>query len=247
MALDYRTRIYEKYASVFKGDNVEFNTEAAERYGAAFSRYLVGWLPEKKDAAILDLACGSGRMLYLLKQKGYTNLAGVDLSAEQVALARQITDNVAEGDIFGFLAAGKNKYDLIFAQDIIEHVSKDDALNLLDACHAALVPGGRLILSTPNAESPACNFRRYGDFTHEICFTPPALGKIMELTGFEQVASREDGPYCHGVISGIRVLLWEVLRGAIMFYNLVEVGHTGSKICTRDFLISAIKPSKTKS
>ena len=242
--MDYKKRIYKQYASSCKGDGEVFDEKAARRYVAAFSHYLQGWLPTQKDSTILDLACGSGRTLFLLKEKGYSNISGMDISAQQVALARQVTNDVTEGNVLGFLGKTKNKYNLIFAQDIIEHLAKNEVFDILDACHAALSPGGRLILSTPNAESPMCGTRRWGDFTHEIGFTPQALSQILDITGFQQVASREMGPYCHGVISGIRTILWKGLRRIVMFYNMVEIGHRGSGIYTRDFLISVIKPVK---
>jgi len=241
--LDYQERIYKQYASVCRGCSEVFDEQEATRSMAAFSRYLAGWLPAAKNANILDLACGSGKTLFFLRENGYTNISGVDISAEQVALARQVTSDVTEGDILEFLGNTSCKYDLIIAQDIVEHLGKNQVFEMLDACHTSLTPGGRLILSSPNAESPMFGSRRYGDFTHGICFTPAALSQVLEIAGFEEASFREIGPYCHGVISGIRALSWAVLRRLLMAYNLVELGHVGSGIFTRDFLICVIKPS----
>ncbi len=244
--MGYRKRIYDQYATVCKGERSEFDEIGAGRYAEAFSRYLRGWLPEQRNEKILDLACGSGKTLFLLKEKGYTSISGVDISAEQVALARQVTSDVSEGDVLGFLEKRDANYGLIIAQDIVEHLTKDELFDLLDGCYRALMPGGRLILSSPNGESPMCGFRRYGDFTHEVCFTPPALGHVLVIVGFEQAASREIGPYCHGIMSGVRTVLWWMLRRVLMLWHLVEIGHTGSGVCTRDFLISAVKPNEAK-
>jgi|SaaInl7_200m_RNA_FD_contig_71_298498_length_1446_multi_6_in_0_out_0_2 SAM-dependent methyltransferase len=240
--MNYRERIYERYSSVCKKTGSVFSETEARKYADVYSRRLDGWLPQQKDAKILDLGCGSGRMLFFLSKAGYSYVSGVDFSEEQVLLARQVTDNVAQGDFFEFIRGKIEEYDLILAQNIIEHLSKDGAFELLDSCLRALRPGGRLILSTPNAESPMFSSRRYGDFTHEICFTPPMLGQILEIVGFEGIALREMGPYCHGLISGIRRFLWSLIRRLIQLYNLVEVGHSASGVYTRDFLISGVKP-----
>ena len=86
---DYRTRIFDRYASRFGNVKPVFDAAAADRLGKAYDHYLRGWLPESKDAAIVDLACGSGDLLRFFKQRGYTNIHGVDVSPEQVELARQ--------------------------------------------------------------------------------------------------------------------------------------------------------------
>mgnify|MGYP003647639721 CR=1 FL=1 len=242
--MDYQKRIYEQYASVCRSSGGVFNEKEAMRYAAGFSRYFDGWLPPEKNANILDLACGSGRTLYFLKKKGYSNICGVDISEEQVALARQVTNNVTVGNVLEFLTGKQSKYDLIFAQDIVEHLTKNEVFDMLEACQNALAPGGRLILSSPNAESPMFGFRRYGDFTHEICITPSAVSHVLKIVGFDQVTFREIGPYSHGIVSGIRTVLWAILRWFLKLYNLIEIGHPGSGICTRDFLISAVKPSR---
>ena len=246
ISLRYLKRIYDQYASVCKGNCEVFDTAGARRYTAAFSRYFRDWLPAQRDVKILDLACGSGRTLFLLKEMGYSSITGVDISAEQVTLARQVTSNVSQGDVLGFLDGSNAAYGLIIAQDIVEHLTKDELFDLLDACFAALAPGGRLILSSPNAESPMFAYRRYGDPTHEICFTPPALAHVLTIVGFGQISSREIGPHCHGGVSCARSILWWMLRRLVMFWNLVEIGNAGSGVYTRDFLISAVKPRKAK-
>ena len=75
---DYRTAIYRDYAQDVQGKGPAFDRRAAERWAPCLEYYLRGWLPARRDAHIVDLGCGDGRMLYLLAKKGYCNLAGVD-------------------------------------------------------------------------------------------------------------------------------------------------------------------------
>ena len=44
----------------------------------------------------LSVGCGSGQLLFALKQFGYTELTGIDTSAEQVELARKIVPGVVQ-------------------------------------------------------------------------------------------------------------------------------------------------------
>ena len=241
---NYRTRIYAQYATAFQGSNLEFDCAQAEAWGRAYGYYFRGWFPERKVASIVDLACGGGKLLYRLKQTHYTRLCGVDISPEQVHVARQVVPEVVEGDVLDFLAAHPAAFDLMAGLDIIEHFSKDEVLNFLDGCFSGLKPGGRLILQTPNAESPWGSAIRYGDFSHEVCFAPHSLAHLLTLCGFVAIEAREAGPvpWGYSLSSTLRYVLWRFVRLFMMAGNFVETGSPGSGIFTRVFLISATKP-----
>lgn len=245
--MEYRARVYERYASAIKGFTPQFDPLVAERWAAAFRHYLRGWLPQDRNARIADLACGDGRLLYLLRGAGYAAVVGVDISPEQTALARQVHDHVTQADVLEFLGDKEGQFDVVFGLDILEHLCKDEALRFLDLAHRSLAPQGRLVLSTPNAASPLGASRRYGDFTHEIAFSPACLAGVLRLAGFDEIESREMGPYPHGVLSAVRFVLWRLLRLLVVFYNYVEIGHRGDGPCTRDFLVSAVKRSSSPS
>lgn len=235
---DFRTRNYKEYASFMQDTSLAFDENGTKRWGRLYDTYLRGWLPEKKDAAILDVACGGGKLLYFFKSRGYTNLSGVDISFEQVALSRQVIEHVIEADAIEFLESHENTYDLVVGLDIVEHFKKDEVLHFLDACHNALRPGGRLILQTPNADSPWGMKIRYGDFTHEVAFDTNSLEWLLTLSGFCENESREAGPVIHGVVSLGRYLIWRAIRIGLIVWNLAEEGSKGSGIYTRVFLIT---------
>lgn len=238
---EYRQRIYERYASCFQDTSMAFDLASADRWGRAYDSYLKGWLPERKDAAILEVACGGGRLLHFFKKRGYTNLIGVDISPEQVQLAKQVTENVVETDVLEFLETTEEKYDLIVGLDFIEHFHKNEVLHYLDACFNALKPNGRLILQTCNADSPWGLMHRYNDFTHEVCFNPNSLGRLFRLVGFHNIESRETGPVIHGFASALRYVIWQGIRIVLKLWNLAETGSSGSGVFTRIFLISGVK------
>lgn len=237
----YRERIYEDYTSVMQREASVFNQGKATTSHKAYATFLKEWLPDDKNARILDIGCGGGGLLSFFKTCGYKNLQGVDRSPQQVALARQVLENVAEIDAFKFLEMHKGEYDLVTGLDIVEHFQKDEALRFLDACHLVLRRGGRLILQTPNAESLWGAKIRYDDFTHEVAFTPHSLSGLLSLAGFSNVKFREAGPVVHGLISLCRFLVWKIIWAVLAFWNLAETGNIGSGIYTRVFLISGVK------
>lgn len=218
-----------------------FDKAAMQRWGLAYDTYFKGWLPKDKNAIILDVGCGGGRLLYFLKKRGYVNIHGVDVSPEQVKRARQVVGNVTQGDAVEYLHRCPRFFDLIIGIDLVEHYRKDEVIDLLDACCRALRPKGRLILQTPNAESPWGMEYRYGDFTHESAFSPQCLKNLMELVGFIKIEPRCAGPVVHGILSLVRFLVWKIIWFLLVIWNLAEIGDRGSGIYTRVFLISGIK------
>ncbi len=125
---NYRARIYENYASNFQDAPETFDETAAWQWGRAQRYYLRQWLPTDKNAHIVDLACGGGKLLYFFKRMGYTNITGVDISPEQVKLAKQVTPDVEEANVLVWLEAHPASFDLISGFDIVEHFHKDEVL-----------------------------------------------------------------------------------------------------------------------
>jgi cyclopropane fatty-acyl-phospholipid synthase-like methyltransferase len=183
-------------------------------------------------------------VLYLLRLEGYHNTAGVDLGGEQVALARRVCPNVEQAEARDYLARSRDTFDLITAFDLIEHFRKDELLELFDSIRAALKPGGVLIVQTLNAESPWGLMHRYGDFTHELAFTPHSLEHLLKVAGFDTFEARECGPHVHGLKSLVRRLIWVGIWGLLALWNLAEMGSLGSGVYTRIFVAKAQKPSR---
>lgn len=239
--MHYRKKIYDKYVSIH-GDSSEFPDEGAmKKWGRAYDYFLAGLLPEDKDAAILDVACGSGSLLYFFKSRNFRHVKGVDISPEQVALAKTISDEVVEMDALEYLKPHRDKFDLIIGIDILEHLTKEELLDFLAACRAALRDAGRVVFQTPNPAAPMGGSVVFGDLTHEIALTPSCLERLLRLAGFEHYQARECGPVPYGLKSRIRFCSWQIIRGAMRLYDLVEVGGNEYPIYTRVFLATAVK------
>ncbi|MCG8403894.1 MAG: class I SAM-dependent methyltransferase [Phycisphaerales bacterium] len=240
--MNYRDRIYEKYTTTVHRLAEDSDVRAFDRWGDAYDTYMRGWLPVEKDAPIVDVACGYGRLLRYFTKRGFTNVLGVDISPEQVEYAKKLHSNVVQSDVLEFLKTHPGEFALITAFDIIEHFQKDEVLDFLDACFLALRPGGRLVLQTPNGDTPWGLMHRYNDFTHELGFNPTSMGWILKLCGFERFEAREQGPVPRSITSVCRFTLWKLLRAKMLFHNLVETGSMGSGVLTRVFISSAVRP-----
>ncbi len=100
------------------------------------------------SAALLDIGCGTGRMLEELANTGYRDLAGLDFSAECVAIskgrmpkAKIWQHNIMDGPI-------GRPVDAVLMSEVIEHVS-DPHIALANIARS-LPEGGYLFLSFPN-------------------------------------------------------------------------------------------------
>ncbi len=240
----YRQRVYDTYVSQgIKLQGACYSEEEYRRWANAALFRLRGWLPPDRNEAILDMGCGPGNFLYLLARLGYTNLTGVDLSPEQVALARQWCPQatIVHGDARKVLAENVGRFGLVAGFDVIEHFRKEELLELSVLVAQALRPGGRVILQTLNAESPWGLMHRYGDLTHEVGFTTSSLAHLLRLAGLSALEARECGPYPHGVKSCVRAFLWSLIRAGLMVWNLAETGSSGSRVYTRILVGSAVK------
>jgi 2-polyprenyl-3-methyl-5-hydroxy-6-metoxy-1,4-benzoquinol methylase len=236
-----REASYPSYGHDFQDAAERFDPAAAARWGRAYAWYLRGWLPARRDAAIADLACGQGWLLYWLKSRGYRNLSGVDIAPDQVALARQVA-NVDQEDLLFWLAERPERFDLLIGLDIIEHFARDEALRFLELAYASLKPGGRLVLQTPNADSPFGLQHRYNDITHEWAYNVNQLARLLRRAGFVAIEPREQGPvpWGYSLASSARFVVWRLIWAGLQLWNLAETGAT-LPVLTRVFLIKGEK------
>jgi len=100
------------------------------------------------NATIADIGCGTGRLLALLAERGYSNLTGVDFSKRAIELAqvRVPTAKLIRHDIV--IGPLPYTYDAIFVTEVIEHLT-DPRRALLHLYHS-LAEDGYLFLSFPN-------------------------------------------------------------------------------------------------
>jgi len=190
------------------GDGVETIARAHEEHGylELERRYrgteeeirerIAAYLPYLKEAPVLDLGCGRGEALALLRDHGIAG-RGIDSSARMVQLCRDRGLDAEVGDLFGYLAAvPAGSLGGVVSFHVIEHLPGSELDRLVRLAYRALRPGGALVLETPNPLSMVVAARNFWlDPTHVRPVHPESLKLMYELAGFDPVERLDLRPF----------------------------------------------------
>jgi len=144
---------------------------------------------------VVDLGCGRGEFLQLLKDGGI-EARGVETNANVVHECRAKGLDVVQGDLLTFLRShGDRSLGGIFAAQVVEHLPPPVLLALLAEAHRVLAPGGRLLLETVNARSAVAFLEVYiRDLTHEKPLHSETLAFLAAAQGFSEVRIETRAP-----------------------------------------------------
>ena len=113
------------------------------------------WLPKNKDAKILELCCGTGRLTIPIAKEGY-NICGVDYTSSMLEQAKAKANQVGVG--IDFIEADiraldlQGQFDLIFIPfNSIHHLyGNEDLFKALECVKKHLKDGGLFLLDCFN-------------------------------------------------------------------------------------------------
>ncbi len=215
-------------------------------YARAFKKYEFSYshlLPQAPDSAILDIGCAGGKFLHYLKKKGYTNFQGIDLHEEAIEQCRRdVTENVSMADAFAFTADHRESFDVIVCNHVIEHLSREQSQELLNACFRSLRSGGRLIIATPNALTTFVGYAMYRDLSHDHLYTSESLSEAFRLAGFDGVQCFPETPVPYSFLAAIRYWIWRVRTAYLKLVFMIDVSagyYTPNEIIISPGLICA--------
>lgn len=141
-------------------------------------------------APVLDVGCGRGEFLSLLRDAGI-DAAGVDADADMVAFARGEGLEVEHADALDHLeGVADASLGGIFAAQLLEHLPPAALLRLLELAAAKLRPGGLLVAETINPLSPLALRSYFADLTHAQPLVPETLELLVRRAGFREVETR---------------------------------------------------------
>jgi len=148
---------------------------------------------------VLDVGCGRGEFLELLREHGI-RARGIDVNSAMVEVCRGKGLDAETGDALTYLR-GLPDASLggLFAAQVVEHLEPRYLAQLLDAAFDKLRPGAPIVLETIN---PACWFAFFEsyirDLTHVRPVHPDTLKYLLVATGFQHVEVRYRAPYPEG-------------------------------------------------
>jgi SAM-dependent methyltransferase len=236
---DFRAALYQRYVSEFKGEaNLGGSGEGSFAWWD--HKYLPLLDGLERSAPVLEIGCGAGGLLAYLGRRGFSHARGIDISAEQIARARAHDVTAEVGDAFAFLERNLEAFAAILAVDVLEHFARDELIKLAPLLHAALRPGGRLIVQTANGAGLFPRQVIYGDLTHMTIFTPESLAQLLRPAGFGDFGFYETGPIPIRVRGKIDVALWAGLKAMANVVRSVETGKRQA-IWTENFICRAFK------
>jgi len=116
----------------------------------------VAGLPPGERRRLLDVGCGSGDFLLRMRARGW-DVLGVEPDPVAATAARRSDLDVRDG-MLADADFADDTFDAIVLSHVIEHVH--DPIALLRECDRVLLPGGVLVMMTPNLNS--IGHRRFG-------------------------------------------------------------------------------------
>jgi SAM-dependent methyltransferase len=235
---DFRHVLYRRYVSTFTAEEKRGGQPSIAWWDHKYLPLLYGL---ERDAAILEIGCGGGELLAYLGRRGFSHATGIDISAEQVALARGRGVRAEVADAFGFLGGRAGAFEAILAVDVLEHLTRDELVQLAPLLLTALQPGGRLLVQTANGAGLFPRQVIYGDLTHVTIFTPQSLAQLLRPAGFVELTFYEAGPVPIRVRGKLDMALWSGIKALANLVRHIETGKRQS-IWTETFICRAFKP-----
>lgn len=174
-------QFYLAFENRFRGSQADISAKLSQ-----YLAYLP--TPHTGTTAIVDLGCGRGEWLSIVKQAGYQEI-GLDNNEDMIELCEQQGLNVKNTPLHAWLSqAPDNSIAGITGFHIAEHLPFPYLLELLQDSARALTPGGVLILETPNPENTQVGSHSfYHDPTHRNPLTPSLMQFVAEYIGLVSI------------------------------------------------------------
>jgi SAM-dependent methyltransferase len=139
------------------------------------------YIPE--DSAILDL--GAGYCNFINNVRGREKHA-IDIFSKFSEYANpDVITHIQNCTDMPFFE--DSHFDVIFASNLLEHMTREDSLQVLYETSRVLKPDGKIILLQPNFRYCAKTY--FDDYTHLQIFTDRGLCDLLEATGFKIIAN----------------------------------------------------------
>ncbi len=113
-----------------------------------------------KDKIVLDAGCGPGGKTVFYAENGCKLIMGMDMDENHIRYAKEFAKKKgilnAEFKVgnLNALPFESNKFDIIFMNDVVEHIRRPILVSALEECKRVLKVNGRICLDFPPWTSP---------------------------------------------------------------------------------------------
>ncbi|MCL7929590.1 glycosyltransferase [Halomonas llamarensis] len=182
---------YTRFTNHFRGEK-----DAIKERLTVYVPLLAPIMARYPDAQVVDLGSGRGEWLELMRENGWP-AKGIDTNESMAQACNESGLLVEVND--ALTALQQTESDSLAAVTgfhIAEHIPFDSLVTLIQEIHRALLPGGVLIIETPNPENLTVGlWSFYLDPTHKHPLPPPLLHFVATDSGYAEAnILRLNGP-----------------------------------------------------
>ena len=153
-----------------------------------YKRNYLKYVPKNKESNILIVSCGPGYFVELLKKEGFNNVMGIDSDPGKIEYAKKRNLNCKVEDAFDFLEKENEYFDVIVAEQEINHLTKEEILIFLKLCWDNLNKDGVLIIHSLNGANPIIGSESLAqNFDHYNTFTEYSMKQILKYSNFKEI------------------------------------------------------------
>lgn len=167
----------EQVMPKIKGSDVRMKSAVADFIAPALRR----------GTRVLDVGCGFGTLLHLLKERLEARVEGIELATVDVAAAKQFYGmELFNGSLEEFAHARRGEqFDCLVLHHTFEHLP--DPRGALRLMKGLLAPGGILYIGVPNVMNMRKRPEIFFQMGHPYSYSPATLQKILGAEGFSVV------------------------------------------------------------
>ena len=218
MNSEKNNRFYADFEARFRGSR----TLILERL-AVYLPLLEPLKEHVQTFSALDLGCGRGEWLELLEAQG-ASARGIDLDSAQLESCHRRGLKASRNNALDELRAlEENSQTLITAFHLAEHLPSEELRHVIQEAHRVLIPGGYLILETPNPDNLCVGSNTfYIDPSHKRP-VPAQLLQFLVQHGSFQDAHILRLQHEQDLAQRKSILLRDVLQGVSPDYAVVAI------------------------
>ncbi len=137
-----------------------------------------------RDGALLDVGCGTGRMVAIAETLGFSRYVGVDPSHESIVYCQRAypEHTFVLDEIRTVGARYPARFDAFFLTAMFMHLPRTDGAQALRSLRAALRPGASGLVATPKGDRPGVDVTYCGML--QTLYTVEELIELWDACGF---------------------------------------------------------------